>query len=468
MKKFVSLLIALVFVVGLAGFSPKSVSAQKFTYTSGIQVMNLSSEEATISFEYYDSSTGTMNGVPVNDTISGGESKNYYPHPTAGFSGSLVISSNQPMAAVSNIQTPDGTARASYVAASAGNDTVYLPTLMTKNSNNDTWISIQNAGDADATVSVDYSDCATGEPTGIVIKAGASATINNATETCHATKIYSAVVSSNQPIVAVVLQEKPGVMYAYTGLTSTGATNPVMPIATFNNSNNQTGIQIQNTSGASTDVTITYTPSAVGGAGATCTETQTVPAGSSVTFGWPAFVSPAPAGYAGVSTCNRGGRFLGSAQVTGNTTSATLNSVVNQAKYGTSRADAYTAFSDSAGSPKVVFPLIFDRRGSSAQLITAFNLFNVGDHAIDVKCTFLDNSYVFTYHLGVNEGVTDNQYQKLGYNYLGSGSCTAYTNTSYSTPDSSARMVAVVNEVTSYVTNLYDTLMIYEAINTTP
>lgn len=468
MKKLIYLIVLVMLVVGVTGVTPKPVAAQKFTYTSGIQLMNVSGSNGTVTFDYYDSATGNKVGDTATDTILAGESKNYYPHPTAGFNGSLVISSDVAMAAVSNVQTPDGSARASYIGVSGGSNSVYLPTLMTKNGQNDTWISIQNTGAADATVSVDYSDCTSGEPSGIVIKAGASKKVNNATETCHATKVYSGVISSNQPVAAVVLQEKPGVMYAYTGLITIGATNPVMPIATFNNSNNQTGIQIQNTGGASTNVTISYAPSAIGGVGSACTETQTVAAGASVTFGWPAFVTPVPAGYTGASTCVRGTRFIGSAKVTGNSAGATLNLVVNQAKYGTNRAGAYTAFPQTAGSPKVVFPLILDRRGNSAKLITAFNLMNIGGATTNVRCTFQGTAYTFTATIAAGEGVTDNQTNKIALNYLGSGSCTAYTSTAYTTVDTGAKLVGIVNQATSLPTNLLDTLMIYEAINVTP
>ncbi len=468
MKKLIYLLVLIVLVLGVSGVTPQPAAAQKFTYTSGIQLMNVSTSPGTVSFTYYNTSTGLQEGSVATDTIAAGESKNYYPHPNPGFSGSLVISSDVEMAAVSNIQTPDGSARASYIGVNAGSNSVYLPTLMTKNGQNDTWISIQNTGGSDATVSIDYSDCTSGEPTGIVIKSGASKQINNATETCHSSKIFSGVITSNQPVAAVVLQEKPGVMYAYTGLTNTGSTNPVMPTVTFNNSNNQTGIQIQNTGGSSTNVTITYVPALVGGFGSSCTETQTVAAGASVTFGWPAFVSPAPAGYTGSSTCVRGTKFLGSAKVTANSANMTLNSVVNQAKYGTSRAGAYTAFAQTAGTPKVVFPLIFDRRGNSAKLITAFNLINLGPSTTYVKCTFQGTSYTFTAAIASGDVVSDNQYNKIAANYLGSGSCTAYTSTAYTTVDSTARLVGVVNQVTSMTSNLLDTLMIYEAISATP
>lgn len=468
MKKIIYFGIIIALVLGLFGAPFHSVDAQIFSYISGIQVYNLSGTTANISFSYFDSSTGTLNGSTIADTVAPGESKNYYPHPTSAFSGSLLITSDQPLAAISNLQSVDGTARASYVGQTSGATSIYLPTLMTANGQNNTWISIQNTGSTDATVSIDYSDCATNEPSGIVIKPGAAKTINNAVETCHTSKIYSGTISSNQPVAAVAVQEKPGVIYAYSGLKTVGSTNPIMPIATFNNSNNQTGIQIQNTSGSPSDITITYIPSTSGGAGTQCTEKQTVPAGGSVTFGWPAFVTPVPNGYTGITDCARGVRFLGSAKVTGNSANVTINSVVNQAKYGTFRAGSYTAFSPDNGSAKVVFPLIFDRRGNSAKLITAFNIMNVGSLPTNIKCVFQGTSYTYTATLASGEVVTENQYLKIADNYLGSGSCTAYTSTAYTTPDTSAKLVAVVNQVTSLVTNTYDTLMIYEAINTTP
>jgi hypothetical protein len=470
MRKLWNVAIAIVLLVSFLGVVNTPTHAQKFTYISGIQVQNPNTGDATISFSYYDTSTGTLNGTAITDTVLSGASNNYYPHPAAGFNGSLVISSDKQLAVVSNLQKTDGTARASYVGASAGSTSVYLPTLMTKNGANDTWFSVQNTGTLDTTISVDYSDCTTGEPTGLTIKPGASISINNAIETCHSGKVYSAVVTSSnaQPLVAVAVQEKPNVMYAYTGASSLGSLNPVMPTVTFNNAGNQTGVQVQNTSGSDSNVTITYTPSSVGGAGTTCTETQSVLAGQSVTFGWPAFYPTAPAGYAGTSSCVRGQRFIGSAKVTANSGSATLNSVVNQAKAGTNRAGAYSAFDPSKATAKIAFPLILDRRGSSAKLITAFNLMNLGTDTY-VKCTFVNaGAYEFKKQVLAGEVVTENQTNKIAANYLGSGICLAYSDSGYTTLDAAAKLVAVVNETGTVGPTTWDTLMIYEGINVAP
>ena len=111
--------------------------------------------------------------------------------------------------------------------------------------------------------------------------------------------------------VATVIEESGTVMFAYSGFTG-GSTNPVMPLINANNSGYVTGVQIQNIGSSDTDVTVTYTPSLLGTA---CSETQTVPAGQSATFALYAFNDGS------FSDCTGGATFVGSAQVTGNTTS---------------------------------------------------------------------------------------------------------------------------------------------------
>jgi hypothetical protein len=478
--KLVKFLFVLVLILTVVGFSPKSVEAYKFTsYTSEFSVMNVGTDTASVNLVYYKPD-GTQEAT-ASDTIPVNEGKYYFPLPvSAGFTGSVVISSNQPLAAMTNLMTADGKTRGAYVGVSSGSTTVYLPTLMTNNGavRNDTWFSIQNAGTIDTTVSVDYSDCTTGEPTGIVIKPGASYVIDNAIETCHSTKFYSAVVTSSaQPIVVVVAQEKMnnnpvgGIMYVYNGLAS-GAQLLDFPIATFNNSNNQTGIQIQNTGGVSTDITIAYTPSVAGSA---CTETNTVAAGKSVTFGWPGWLPTAPGGYTGSTTCTRGQRFIGSAKITVNSGAVNVLSVVNQVKYFTNRAGAYSAFDSSQAAAKVNFPMILDRRDATRKIYTNVNLSNMGTGTAYYKCFFKGTGAsgpgTYTAQGSITAGgvVTVTNFNVLDNNFLGAGYCQTYTDGTYVTVDPAGKLVSVVNEATSVSSIIVeDLLMIYEGAGSVP
>jgi hypothetical protein len=159
---------------------------------------------------------------------------------------------------------------------------MFLPLLMKNNSGYYTWFNVQNAGSISATVFITYSD---GTTTNAGIAAGASHTFDQSTESHPGPATFSASATSSQPMVVAVMEENSSTLFAYSGVPS-GSTNPVMPLINANNSGYITGIQIQNTGGSSTDVTVSYTHSTVG---TDCTETQTITSGQSKTFALAAF-----------------------------------------------------------------------------------------------------------------------------------------------------------------------------------
>jgi hypothetical protein len=488
MKAFRIIMIA-AFLFALVGMTPQNVSAEKFTgYTSLISLANTSTSIAHITLDYYN--TSPVGVTSASDTIDPLKSKAYFPlsTPPSGFSGSVVVSSDQPLASISNMYASSESIRASYTGTSAGAPVEYLPLLMHANgaNPNDTWFMVQNVGTATTSVSIAYSDgCSVAA---FPIEPGYSYKIDNALETCHATSgpggvntpVFAGTVTSvSQPIAIAVLQEKNpsgglgGVMYAWTGYTTSGSSYPVFPIVTMNNSNNQSGISILNTGGSTTDVTVAYTPA---GAGTACTETKTLEAGEVLTYGWPAFWATVLPYWEGTSDCIRNEKFVGGARVTVNTADMPLQTIVNQPKYTTSRADSYRAFSytdatTNDGTPRIVMPLIMDHYGTDL-LYTNTNVTNLSSTTAYVKCFFEGTpTTTFTYDTGTG-GLAANGgtilvlgYNNLGTNFIGSGYCQTYTDNTYTTPSSSGKLVGVVNEVTQNSTNLLDTLMIYEAVN---
>jgi hypothetical protein len=405
MKKslFVVLLLLAVLALGVSG-----AGAQAFTYTSGFQVQNLATGDATIviSFVNQDGSTEAT----VNDTVLGSGSNTYFPLSAVpdGFNGSVVISSDEPVAAITNVVGDNFSAAAAYEAVSQGNTTVLLPLLMKDNSGFNTWFNVQNTGSSTATVNVAYSDGSAVGP--ISIEPGASQTFIQATEP-HTLAVFSGVVTSDQPVAASVIEESSTVMFAYSGFNA-GSTDPVLPLINANNAGYQTGIQIQNAGGSSTDVTVSYTPSL---AGTACTETQTVPAGASATFALAAFANGAN------STCAAGATFVGSAQVTTNSASMELVAITNQLLIGVN-GEAYSGFDPAAAGTTSVMPLIMDRNSG---YFTGFNVQNVGTSSTDVTCTFTGTSYTVNATLAAGEAVTDLQSGQIADSYVGSGSCTS-------------------------------------------
>jgi hypothetical protein len=482
-------IIILALLVGLFGANLTIAQAQKLSpYSSTINVQNIGTDTATITIKYYnqDGSVATS----VDDTLSVNQSKNYITLPVDnGFNGSAVISSSQPLAVLSNLNHTNSSsvavARESYLGSSEGAETVYLPLLTTKLGavSNDTWFSIQNVGTDTATVNVTYSDCTTGNPTGISIPQGASYVINNAVDTCHTTKAYAGVVTSNQPVVVVVVQEKAynnsayqtGVMYSYTGLTNNGSPVQIFPVVTFNNSGNRTGIQVQNTTATDTTITIQYMHDQ-NNLGTNCTETQNVPANSSVTFGWPAWIASNPS-YTGSSTCTRGQTFIGSAYISVNSANVNVQTVVSQIKDGTNRAAAYTGFQPSQATGKIVMPLIMDRVGSSSLLVTYLQIFNNSTNPAYVKCEISgtsssgDKTYEITDTIPAQNSARYGQLNQIAAGFVGSGYCETYTDNTFATLDSTGEIFGVVNQVSSIgnyalAAANWDSLQIYTAINT--
>jgi hypothetical protein len=447
--KYIRFLLIFVIVIAGLGFYQQPAKAGAFTYTSSINLQNLANATANISIHFYLPDGSEDPNSPVNDTITPLGSKVYFPIPTAaGFSGSVVIESDVQIASISNILGNSGDAAAAYDGSNEGSTTVLLPLLMKANSGYNTWFNVQNAGSSDAAVSVAYSDGTTASAT---VKPGAAAMFDQSTET-HAVKVFSGIVTSDQPVAVTVIEENVDVMFAYSGFTST-STAPVIPLVNSNNSGYITGINVQNSGSTDTEVTLTYTPSA---AGTLCTETQTVQAGKSNTFALYSFSgTPLP----GMTTdCIGGARFVGSAKVTTNSANEDLTAVVNQLKIGVN-GEAYGAFDASAATATVVLPLIMN---ANSGYWTSINLMNVGTADTTVTCTFTPYGSVTlptpTATLAPNGGVSFLQAagDEFGTTkYIGSATCDA----------PGGQIVAIVNELGASHTK--DQLLVYEGFNIT-
>lgn len=453
-KRAVHVLLLLSLLATMVAVGSGSVFAQgAFTaYTSGVQVANLEATDASVTLTAYNQD-GTQNGSPLADTILANGSKTYFPisNVSSGFNGSIVVSSSKKIAAISNILAIDsagtiGKAGASYVGRDTGATSVRLPLLNKGNSGFNTWFSVQNAGTADAQVAIDYSDNGTGTDATATIKPGAAKVFYQANET-HTATVFAGTVTStnNQPLVAAVIQESSAVMFAYTGFTGAGSTNPVFPLINANNSGYITGLQIQNAGTQETSVTVSYKKSS---AGTDCTETQSIAPGSSKTF---ALVAFANSSMGGAETCADAAQFIGSAKVTANSANQPLVGIGNQLLPGRN-GEAYGSFSVSEATTKVVMPLIMDRNGG---YYTGFSVQNVGTAATTVSCTFTNSSYtVPSTTLQPDQALADLQFNKLGDRYVGSGTCTAAAG---------GQIVAVVNELGGSTSA--DQLLVYEGVS---
>ena len=226
-----------------------------------------------------------------------------------------------------------------------------------------------------------------------------------------------------------------------------------MPLVTSNFYKSGTGIQIQNTGGANTSVTISYTPSA-GFPGAACTESKSIPAGQSVTFGFPQL--PAACGTLGTGvtdSVNKG--FVGSAAVTTNSAGMPLVAIVNQVTHGAASAAAYEAFDPSIATNKVSLPLIMDR---NYNIFTGFSITERGHATTNISCTFTGSAYTASANnVAPGAALTDVQLNKLSSGYVGSATCTA--------TGGDAKIAGMVNELTNGAPSTTDALLVYDGFN---
>jgi len=455
MKKAFLLLLVLALLIAGTSLSAMAqgpdTAPAAVTYTSGFQLQNLTGSTATVAIAFYNQD-GSIAST-VNDTIAANGSKTYYPLSavSSGFNGSVVVSSDQQLAAITNVLGNSGQRGASYGGFSAGATTVNLPLVMKAVYGIDTWFNVQNTGSAATTVNIAYKPGTCTES--VSIQPGAAKTFNQADNACLAAGFVGAAsITSAEPVVAVVMQVDAASLLAYNGFT-TASTKPVMPLVSSNFYKSGTGIQVQNTGGSSTNVTISYTPSA-GFPGAACTETKSIPAGQSITFGYPQMPAGCGTAGSGVTDLVNGG-FVGSAAVTTNSANMPLVAIVNQVTRGAVNGAAYEAFDPSTATSKVSMPLIMDR---NYNIFTGISVANVGTSATNVTCTFTGTSYTASATgLAPGAALTDVQLNKIASGYVGGATCTA--------SGGDAKIAGVVNELTNGAATTTDALLVYNAFN---
>lgn len=461
--------------------------------TTGVQVQNLATTETVVNLRAVDKTGTTVNGASgFSSTIAGSSSKTFFPLDTigvdSGFDGSLVVSSAQPVAAIANvlatstINVPTG---ASYGGVSTSAASLTLPLIMKNNGARvfDTVFNVQNAGNADVSVTVaftpsDASSGATGCQRTATIKPGAAATFDqgkdaNSTYTgCAGGNgllgtsgrfVGSAqITAASGSIVSAALQSNQLTLFAYTGFAQ-GATNPVFPLINANNNGNQTGIQVANLGTQATNVTVSYTP---GTAGTACTETQAVPAGGSTTFALNAFVNN---NLGAAENCADGARFIGSGVVTANSTNQPLAAIVNQLNNSRGFGAAYGSFDSAGATDQVSLPLIVDNNGKFKGF-TGYSIANVGTAAANITCTY-STANGHTPPAETATGIAPGSAMVVNNNgnlrngdsaYVGSANCVA-------TPAGS-KIVGVVNQSVALTTAgdgapAGDKLLVYEGFN---
>jgi hypothetical protein len=437
MKKSLSLAICLVLLSALF-MSGSVLAAPVTTYSSGFQIQNLSqSDDASINIYFYNRSDGSL-AATQPATVPAGSFSSFFTLTavSAGFDGSVVIESSQPVAVVSILHGNDTEHTDTYSGFSSGATTVYLPLIQKNNNGVYSFYYVQNTGTSDAHITVNYPGTYTGSPCPqtATIKAGASARFDLTSDTCLPTGPRAATITSDttaeilvaQPIAAVVVHVRPDnatldpAIISYTGFTTIGSTNPIFPLVSSGWYGSVTGIQIQNTGTTDTNVTITYTPSATF-PGVSCTETRAVLAGQSTTFAnqYSRLIDPL------CRTTDPGtgyNAFVGVGRVTGNSTNQTLVAIVNNSNTIRALASSYDGFDPATATTAVAFPLVVDRYNG---ITSGMSLVNVSGNSADVTCIFTGTSYTLTPTIPAGASVTYPFKNLIANGYVGSANCTS-------------------------------------------
>jgi hypothetical protein len=386
---------------------PFAVNAQSVVTGSAFQVQNLSEvSAATIQITYYNAdgliaATQTTLAGGALITIPAGGSLTFYDGfngsvaigAPAGFRGSVVISSDQPIAAITNLT--GASLGESYSGFSTGAQVVGVPLIMRGNSGYNTSLTIQNVGSLPTTVTVTYTPGSIGTAASDSgsIPPGASLTFDQTNKTeLGTTFIGSASISATAggSIVAIVNETTGTNLLTYNGFTG-GATSIAVPLLFANNSGFYTGLTVQNIGGQTASVTITYTPNVISTAsdpnacGTPPAKLVSLDAGKSANFiqaagGGTPSTAPFDDFFA---TC----RYVGGATISNAT--QPLVAIVNEITTQGNQSSSYESFSVAAATNTIKIPQL---QANNSGIYSSSQVLNVGGAPASVTITYGANS----------------------------------------------------------------------------
>ncbi len=345
--------------------SPSGLEAttQSVSYTSGIQIQNLSSTTANATVTYYnqDGSQAASQSFQIPGNQSYVVFGNTMQAP-AGFSGSAVVSADQPIVANVNLLGSNPTTGESYDGLNNPTTSEFLPLFQQGNSGYNSSLYIQNASSSQNSVSVQFnSGGSTVSTKSFTLPANGSVTVDSSNDGISGRFIGSAVITGSQPIAAALNQTNGSILFSSTG-NPTGSSTIYAPLIMTNNSGWTTSLQVQNVGTQATTASL-Y----LNGGSSAIAQAQLGPGQSVSWYPVPGTVS--------------GSRFIGSATVT-SSGGVPLVGVVNELNQTTGQGMAYSTF--GSGTQTVDMPLVmFNNSG----YYTGEQVQNVGTAAatVDLK-----------------------------------------------------------------------------------
>lgn len=435
MKRFVHFVLALTLLT-LLPLTVANAQEQKGTVrNTGIQIQNLSTEQANVTLQFYNPDgsrpTPPFQSVQINgkasvtlDTFVGNLEI------PAGFNGSAVVESDQPIVAITNLNNANATLNEGYPGIATPAQSYNIPLVVANNivgTGVSTSITVQNAGSAPVSGDVVYTQStvpqATGSETRITLQTdtftnlapGASVTFNNVDNPAVAGGLRyvgsatARATTAGGQIVVSVIQEGNGQLLAYSAFPS-GAESVAVPLVVAGNTATRdfTGIQIQNVGSAPAQVTIDFSnntasagfglePCAGTGGGVMTDRTATIEAKASFNiitffFGTPTDNNLDANGFdPQFANC----RYIGSATITGPSGSQ-LVAIVNQNRGRfdppANSSSTYEGFVGStAGTNETRIPLVAGNYTVS-RFVTGIQIQNLGSADAEVSVEFSPNT----------------------------------------------------------------------------
>jgi len=257
------------------------VMKEYYGWNSYAAVQNTTADTAQVTIRYYNASDGAEQAAAAQTVSIHGYSTYIFRQSEnaslpSSWTGSVVVSGTQALAGIVNFfnagGTPELAAFCSYNAFGAGATKLYVPRLVRNYYGYQGGLTIQNVGTADATVTITYkfgANSYTQTVTGLKKYASKVLYMPNVTELGTATGTGSAVLTSNQPIVATAnednrsgdpaLPNHQGRGITYNAIPDGQQTTTILfPQVTSKFYGYCGGVQIQNVGTADAHVTATF------------------------------------------------------------------------------------------------------------------------------------------------------------------------------------------------------------------
>lgn len=416
MKRLIVIsVVSLIFIASLtpafAGIGRRGIS--------GVQVQNLSSTQAQLTVSFYPQSSGSP--VNISQTVDPFSARTFYTPSISGLSSgsySMVVSSDQPTAAIVRTDWDDTSGAAIYDTVRPGKD-ILIPLALQNFAGQVSQFTVQNASGTSAN---DIKIEVIARGTGAVVKTLPNQQLNayqSRTYDLRDTNLFGTLPNTGQGLgatgfvglIRISSNTVDLVAQSFIDVTNTPAVTAFGSVAVTDaddtlycplvraNYYGDTGIQIVNPNNQNVDVTITFYADSQSPNRGTFTQRMTIPANSSdIAFQGPGGNSrQSPTNLPGgtqtpSNTALTNNGFFGSAVIS--TNGPKVLAVVNDTEFGPSyrvlSQGSYNCVPKSAASTKHFLPLLRRYHLQSTRLTTGVQVMNVGNVNNTISLDLID------------------------------------------------------------------------------